>query len=136
MDSMKRLGIGFNKNSDGQDWVEDTENRIQTFLDSFFTSQAHQGKFTEAEKKKFAANFKKAFIETQIGTNNLPKKNGQPKLKALPAPPIIKEIDKKVSKKQILPSIPKIKEEEKPKSSEQSKNNIYKLFLLCFLKYY
>lgn len=135
---MKRLGIGFNqKSSNGQDWVEDTENKIQTFLNSFFSSQANAGKFTDAEKKKFTTNFKKAFIENQIGSSNLPKKNAQPKLKALPAPPVIKELEKKPIKKQTLPAIPKSREEEKPKSSEQSKkiyrsNYILKINILCW----
>lgn len=128
---MKRLGIGFNqKLNSGQDWIEDTENKIQTFLNSFFSSAANAGKFSETEKKKFTANFKKAFVENQIGTSNLPKKNAQPKLKALPAPPVIKDADKKPLKKQTLPAIPKSKEaEEKPKLSEQSKFYFLSVYL-------
>jgi hypothetical protein len=106
--SMKRLGISANLGSKTKNLsVEDEKKRIQGFLDEFFESDANAGKFTEAEKRKFTNNFKKAFIESQLGgIPPKPKKNNGPLLAALPAPPKIKPVPVNKPMKAILPSLP------------------------------
>ena len=108
--SMQRLGISTNlgKKKNPPSSIDDEKKRIQTFVDTFFQSDANSGKFSDAEKRKFTQNFKKAFIESQYGsalppTSSVPNK----KLKALPAPPKVKGELKKAPVKAILPSLPK-----------------------------
>lgn len=105
---MRRLGISANLGTKPKNLsVEDEKKRIQGFLDEFFESDANAGKFTEAEKRKFANNFKKAFIESQLGgIPPKPKKNTGPKLAALPAPPKIKSTPSTKPMKAILPALP------------------------------
>lgn len=119
---MKRLGITHNADTKKTKppWsVDEEKKRIQSFIDAFFDSDANANKFSEAEKRKFAQNFKKAFIESKLGDNPLPPKSNAPKLKALPAPPIIKEAPAKPATKPTLPALPK--KEEKPKEDTEQK---------------
>lgn len=111
--SQKRLGISSNlhkKKLPPPSSVDEEKKRIQTFLDSFFQSEANAGKFSDAEKWKFSQNFKKAFIEGQLGSNPVPLKNAGPKLKALPAPPVIKSNEEKPPLRAILPTMPQREE--------------------------
>ena len=116
---MKRLGISANLGSKAKGLtVDDEKKRIQGFLDEFFESDANAGKFSEAEKKKFANNFKKAFIDSQLGgIPPKPKKNSGPKLAALPAPPKIKPTPANKPMKAILPALP-LKEAPKVESEK------------------
>jgi len=110
--SMKRLGIKNNlpKKKNPAPSVDEEKYRIQKFLDSFFQNEANSNKFTEGEKRKFAMNFKKAYIENQYGNVPAPQKPNPQKLKALPAPPVVK----KKPLQEILPPVMKHEEDPKP----------------------
>lgn len=129
-DSMKRLGISneLGKKALPPSSVEDEKQRIQGFLDQFFQSEANAGKFTEGEKRKFANNFKKAFIESKLGNNPIPKAPTSNKLKALPAPPVVKKVveQKLPSKKKALPALPQkhVREEPINEENEQRIGNV------------
>jgi hypothetical protein len=120
-ESMKRLGIASNLSNRSkvkECTVEQEKKKIQEFLDAFFQNDVNGKKFSDAERRKFAANFKKEFINDKIKAP-MPKakKNPAHKLKALPAPPMppsVNRIEEKEMRKPVnLPSIPKIEEEKK-----------------------
>jgi hypothetical protein len=108
-ESMKRLGISANlgKKKPAAS-VEEEKQRIQSFIDSFFQNEANANKFNEAEKRKFAMNFKKAFIDSQYQATKSHVLTEKPKLKALPAPPVIVKVEKKPVKRAVLPSLPQL----------------------------
>jgi len=119
--SMKRLGIMNNlqKNKDPPATLDEEKERIQSFIDSFFQNEANSNKFSDAEKRKFAKNFQRAFIEDQYGKNPELKKNKVPKLKALPAPPVLKKLEEKQPLQAILPSV-HIEEKKQEKKEDES----------------
>lgn len=106
--SQQRLGISSNLGKKKIGSIEEEKQRIQSFIDAFFESDANAGKFTEAEKRKFAQNFKKSFIENQFNGNSMTKKNAPPKLKALPAPPVIKKQEEREPFKAIMSAMPQM----------------------------
>ena len=111
--SMNRLGIKNNlpKKKKPLPSVDEEKRRIQIFLDSFFKNESNANKFSEIEKRKFAMNFKKAYIENQYGEKaETKKKKNTPKLKALPAPPMVNTVTEKPPLKEILPLQSEIEE--------------------------
>lgn len=111
--SMKRLGISSSnlvKKAQKTGTVEEEKTKIQSFLDQFFMNDANAQKFSEAEKRKFAKNFQKAFIDSKLGPIPEPKKPAAGKLKALPAPPVVQKVETKLQKKPTLQPIPKKEE--------------------------
>ena len=82
--SVQKTGVNVTRSITNTECFDEEKKKIQSFLNTFFSSSVNTAKLTEVDKKKFTSSFIKTFADYEANIPKIPNNSEIKKLKALP----------------------------------------------------